>query len=60
LLLPATQTLVMFMPYVMGRMKELWGDDCLEFKPERFHNTPEPSPFKFIAFKAGPRTVRHA
>ena len=45
----------MFMPYIMGRMPSLWGDDCLEFKPERFIGKPEPPASKFIAFKAGPR-----
>ncbi|KAI3770241.1 hypothetical protein L6452_01367 [Arctium lappa] len=44
----------------MGRMKFIWGDDALEFKPERWldHNGcfhPE-NPFKFTAFQAGPRT----
>lgn len=47
--------LVMFMPYVMGRTSSIWGEDCEEFKPERFFEQKEPSPFKFPAFKAGPR-----
>lgn len=39
----------------MGRLPELWGNDCLEFKPARFLNDTKPSPFKFTAFQAGPR-----
>ncbi|GAA0172481.1 oxygenase [Lithospermum erythrorhizon] len=48
--------------YSTGRMKFIWGDDCLEFKPERWlskdgkkidphHN----DAFKFVSFNAGPR-----
>ncbi|KAJ9561175.1 hypothetical protein OSB04_006335 [Centaurea solstitialis] len=51
---------MIYMPYAMGRMTFIWGDDALEFKPERwldengvFHPA---SPFKFTAFQAGPRT----
>ncbi|KAJ8626504.1 hypothetical protein MRB53_019811 [Persea americana] len=51
--------LVVYLPYPMGRMKFLWGDDAEVFKPERWLNNdglfqPE-SPFKFTAFQAGPR-----
>jgi cytochrome P450 len=49
------------LPYwAMGRRASIWGDDCNEFKPERFLD-PETgklvqvSPFKFNAFHAGPR-----
>ncbi|GJV44162.1 alkane hydroxylase MAH1-like protein, partial [Tanacetum coccineum] len=46
--------------YSMGRMKSLWGEDCMEFKPERWilenrRIKHEPS-YKFTAFNAGPRT----
>lgn len=46
--------------YSMGRMESLWGDDCMEFKPERWFSQSggikhEPS-YKFTAFHAGPRT----
>ncbi|XP_071691140.1 cytochrome P450 704C1 [Rutidosis leptorrhynchoides] len=51
---------VAYLPYAMGRMKFIWGDDAHDFKPERwldkdglFHSE---SPFKFTAFQAGPRT----
>ncbi|KAJ0112047.1 hypothetical protein Patl1_02840 [Pistacia atlantica] len=45
--------------YTMARMEEIWGKDCLEFKPERWISKGEciihvPS-FKFVAFHAGPR-----
>ncbi|KAK1418730.1 hypothetical protein QVD17_27876 [Tagetes erecta] len=50
---------VYYMSYAMGRMPYIWGDDAYDFKPERWLNDdgvfqPE-SPFKFIAFHAGPR-----
>ncbi|XP_073134893.1 alkane hydroxylase MAH1-like [Henckelia pumila] len=46
--------------YSMGRMKVIWGKDCLDFKPERWISQRggikhEPS-YKFPAFNAGPRT----
>ncbi|KAE8689211.1 hypothetical protein F3Y22_tig00110940pilonHSYRG00132 [Hibiscus syriacus] len=45
--------------YSMGRMKSVWGEDCLEFKPERWIDERggikhEPS-YKFSCFGAGPR-----
>ncbi|KAM0042427.1 putative cytochrome P450 [Helianthus debilis subsp. tardiflorus] len=44
----------------MGRMKTIWGEDCMEFKPERWisksgETKNEPS-YKFPIFNAGPRT----
>ncbi|XP_050271047.1 alkane hydroxylase MAH1-like isoform X2 [Quercus robur] len=46
--------------YSMGRMESIWGQDYMDFKPERWISergrilhTPS---FKFIAFNAGPRT----
>nr|AYV88875.1 cytochrome P450 oxidase CYP86A147 [Polygala tenuifolia] len=46
--------------YSAGRMKSTWGEDCLEFRPERWlsidgkkfimHDS-----YKFVAFNAGPR-----
>ncbi|KAK4411312.1 cytochrome [Sesamum angolense] len=49
---------VYYMAYAMGRMAYIWGDDAEEFKPERWlkNGTFQPeSPFKFVAFNAGPR-----
>ncbi|KAG8653560.1 cytochrome P450 86A8 [Manihot esculenta] len=46
--------------YATGRMRSTWGDDCLEFRPERWL-TPDGKQFilhdsyKFVAFNAGPR-----
>ncbi|KAK3419141.1 hypothetical protein EUGRSUZ_H04869 [Eucalyptus grandis] len=55
---PSTKIIVVM--YAMGRMKSIWGEDCLEFRPERWISERggirhEPS-YKFIAFNAGPRT----
>nr|AYM55652.1 cytochrome p450 [Croton stellatopilosus] len=51
---------ILFSFYSMGRMKDIWGEDCLEFKPERWISEKGkikhfPS-YKFIAFLSGPRT----
>ncbi|KAJ9535416.1 hypothetical protein OSB04_un001467 [Centaurea solstitialis] len=45
--------------YSMGRMKSVWGEDCKEFKPERWITKSgeikhEPT-FKFASFNSGPR-----
>ncbi|WCJ22661.1 cytochrome P450 family 96 subfamily A polypeptide 1 [Euphorbia peplus] len=53
-------TRIVYSLYAMGRMKEIWGEDCLEFKPERWISESggikhQPS-YKFTAFNAGPRT----
>ncbi|PUZ42124.1 hypothetical protein GQ55_9G559700 [Panicum hallii var. hallii] len=46
--------------YAMGRMESVWGEDAREYRPERWLNPadgtfrPE-SPFRFVAFHAGPR-----
>jgi len=52
-------TMIMFSLYAMGRCEEIWGKDCLEFKPERWISEKgeivyAPA-YKFIAFNAGPR-----
>ncbi|KAK6918487.1 Cytochrome P450 [Dillenia turbinata] len=49
---------VYYMAYTMGRMAHIWGEDAEEFCPERWlsNGVFQPaSPFKFIAFHAGPR-----
>ncbi|KAK9059873.1 hypothetical protein SSX86_020577 [Deinandra increscens subsp. villosa] len=45
--------------YSMGKMKSIWGEDCMEFKPERWISKQggikhEPS-YKLPAFNSGPR-----
>ncbi|CAL2278470.1 unnamed protein product [Prunus armeniaca] len=49
---------VNYMAYAMGRMPYIWGKDADDFRPERWLKNgifqPE-SPFKFVAFHAGPR-----
>ncbi|PWA65330.1 cytochrome P450 [Artemisia annua] len=45
--------------YSMGRMKSIWGEDCMEFKPERWISNDggikRESSYKFVTFNAGPR-----
>ncbi|CAA7055518.1 unnamed protein product [Microthlaspi erraticum] len=46
--------------YALGRMEAVWGEDALEFKPERWVSKTgglieEPS-YKFFTFNAGPRS----
>ncbi|XP_028779479.1 cytochrome P450 86A8-like [Neltuma alba] len=46
--------------YSIGRMKSIWGEDCLEFKPERWLSADGKKielndSYKFVAFNAGPR-----
>ncbi|XP_022899336.1 cytochrome P450 94C1-like [Olea europaea var. sylvestris] len=51
-------TRVTYHPYAMGRMEDLWGTDCLEFKPERWLKDGvffQENPFKFPVFQAGMR-----
>lgn len=47
-------TMVIFSAYSLGRSKNVWKDP-LEFKPERWMDNLNPSPFEFPAFNAGPR-----
>lgn len=51
-------TKVIYAIYAMGRMESIWGQDCREYKPERWlrdgHFMSE-SAYKFTAFNGGPR-----
>ncbi|KDP46408.1 hypothetical protein JCGZ_10248 [Jatropha curcas] len=51
---------IIYSLYSMGRMKEIWGEDCLEFKPERWISETgqikHVPAYKFIAFGTGPRS----
>ncbi|ONL95350.1 Cytochrome P450 94A1 [Zea mays] len=51
---------VTYNSYGMGRMESVWGDDAREYRPERWlspiDGTFRPdSPYRFLAFHAGPR-----
>lgn len=62
---PAGSTIT-YSIYSVGRMKTVWGEDCMEFRPERWLSEPVPGSgyrfeppkdgYKFVAFNAGPRT----
>lgn len=60
---PAGST-VTYSIYSVGRMKSVWGEDCMEFKPDRWLSVhegqtrfePPKDGYKFVAFNAGPRT----
>ncbi|KAG9441324.1 hypothetical protein H6P81_017178 [Aristolochia fimbriata] len=48
--------------YSMGRMKTIWGEDCAEFRPERWLSGDETrfeagrgDSYRFVAFNGGPR-----
>ncbi|CAD6243294.1 unnamed protein product [Miscanthus lutarioriparius] len=50
---------VTYSAYAMGRLPAIWGDDCAEYRPERWLGDdgafrPE-SPFRYTVFHAGPR-----
>lgn len=51
-------TRVTYHPYAMGRMERVWGEDCTEFKPERWLRDGrfvEESLFKYPVFQGGAR-----
>ncbi|CAJ2668884.1 unnamed protein product [Trifolium pratense] len=55
-----SNAMIVYSLYAVGRVEEIWGKDCLEFKPERWISKKGgivhvPS-YKFIAFNAGPRS----
>ncbi|KAK1372297.1 hypothetical protein POM88_028490 [Heracleum sosnowskyi] len=46
--------------YSSSRMKFIWGEDCLQFRPERWLTEDgtkfeTQDPFKYVSFNAGPR-----
>ncbi|XP_068661087.1 cytochrome P450 94C1-like [Aristolochia californica] len=49
---------VTYHPFAMGRMEDIWGKDCLQFRPERWFQDgkfkPE-SPYKYPVFQGGLR-----
>ncbi|XP_051141116.1 alkane hydroxylase MAH1-like [Andrographis paniculata] len=53
-------TKVILCSYAMGRRRDIWGDDCKEFKPERWMSRDENGGTKhvasssFLAFGSGP------
>lgn len=55
----AKGTRVTYHPYAMGRMESIWGQDCLEFNPERWLEEDglfKPQcPFKYPVFQGGVR-----
>ncbi|XP_010555325.1 PREDICTED: alkane hydroxylase MAH1-like [Tarenaya hassleriana] len=56
----AANSKIVFPIYALGRMKRVWGEDALEFKPERWISETgrlkQEPPSKFFVFNAGPRT----
>lgn len=58
--IPGHGTPVRYTVLLMQRRKDLWGEDALEFNPERWLDPDRIKnmtidPFKFLPFNAGPR-----
>lgn len=47
-------SVVVYSSYLLGRLSSLWGDDALQFVPERFSKENKDN-YTFLAFNAGPR-----
>ena len=47
-------TMCLYHAYKMGRSPDIWGEDCMEFRPERWENA-TPDSFTYPVFHAGPR-----
>ncbi|KAJ6852728.1 uncharacterized protein M6B38_254110 [Iris pallida] len=51
-------TKIIYAMYAMGRMASIWGEDCREYRPERWLKDgryQSESAYKFTAFNGGPR-----
>uniref|UniRef100_A0A6B2L3D7 Cytochrome P450 n=1 Tax=Arcella intermedia TaxID=1963864 RepID=A0A6B2L3D7_9EUKA len=49
-------TTIMYSPYWIHRLKEYWGDDAEEFKPERWEQKDIlKHPYQYVPFQKGPR-----
>lgn len=48
-------TFVVTNAYAIHRLKEYWGEDVEEFRPERWSDTAHHHPFQYLPFGAGPR-----
>jgi len=46
--------IVVYAPYIFGRLESIWGPDFQEFKPSRWENK-EFSQYEFLSFNAGKR-----
>jgi len=49
-------TMVMALPYCMGRSTKIWGKDARRFVPERWLGKRLPPDHEFVSFNAGRRT----